>query len=185
MKIKNRFLSIVFSAVVIATIISCYSYGPIHKPYDKRIKTKEYKENYINKTYIEATEKIAEGDIENLKESIKILFPNHIVYHSNEYIPTLEFATPLKKLAQLLNKFPETNILVTGYSDNDGSDSYNKKISVKRADFIKKYLVEQGVRSTRIESWGLGELSPIASNKTDEGKSKNRRVEFIILYDDK
>lgn len=185
MRINKNLISSVFLSCAFIGISSCYTYGPTHKPYGYRIKTKEYKANYINKAYEEAKTEISEGTIEHINETIKILFPNHINYHSNETIPSLEFALPLKKLAFLLKKYPETNILITGHTDNTGTEEYNKKIARKRADFIKKYLVEQGVMSSRIESWGLGSVSPIESNNTQEGKAKNRRVEFVILYDDK
>ena len=176
---------IVGLGLVLISITSCYNYGTTHKPYGVRIKTKEYKSNYINNAFNEANQDLDEGEVEHINDSIKILFPNHIVYQSNETIPSLEFAQPLKKLAALLKKYPETNIMITGHTDNTGSTDYNKKIARKRAEFIKKYLIEQGVLSSRIESWGLGSVSPLATNNSEAGKSKNRRTEFVILYDDK
>ncbi|EDM73711.1 outer membrane protein, OmpA/MotB family [Plesiocystis pacifica SIR-1] len=75
-------------------------------------------------------------------------------------------------------------VSVEGHTDSDGSSRYNKKLSQKRADSVMAYLVEHGVAQERLEAVGHGEEKPIADNDTDEGKEKNRRVEFIILEQD-
>ena len=68
---------------------------------------------------------------------------------------------------------------IAGYTDNVGSSYYNKKLSQKRADSVKEWLVIRGIDPKRIVTKGYGLENPIASNSTEEGRSKNRRIEFI------
>ena len=74
--------------------------------------------------------------------------------------------------------------MVSGHTDNVGDANKNRELSRVRAMQIKNVLVEKGVSDARLTSWGLGSLSPIADNSTQEGRNKNRRVEFIVLYRD-
>lgn len=165
-------------------IQSCYSYGPVHKPYEYHKKTKEYKENYMQKTYNAIQTEIPIAEVTLVQDSIKILFPDYIKYQSNEVVPASTYKEALVSLSKLLLNHSETNLLAVGYTDNNGTVSYNKKLSNKRAEFIKNYLVFLGMMETKIETWGLGSQNPIGDNSTEEGKLKNRRVEFIVLYDD-
>jgi outer membrane protein OmpA-like peptidoglycan-associated protein len=162
---------------------SCYSYGPTHEPYKISKKSKVYQHQYIQKTYEDAKNLIIEADVTIINDSIKILFPEYIKYNTKEYVPTSEYKIPLDKLVGLLRRHSETEILIIGYSDNTGSSDINKKISTQRAEFIKDYFVLNNISKKRIDSWGLGNLSPIADNETPEGRSKNRRVEFVVLYE--
>lgn len=72
-------------------------------------------------------------------------------------------------------------IRIEGHTDSDGKDKYNKKLSQDRANSVMAFLAERGVAADRMEAVGYGEEKPIADNETDEGKEKNRRVEFNIL----
>ncbi len=71
-----------------------------------------------------------------------------------------------------------SQINVVGHTDSRGSDAYNQKLSERRAASVKAYLVEKGVDASIIHTSGMGEKSPVASNKTDEGRQQNRRVEI-------
>lgn len=71
-----------------------------------------------------------------------------------------------------------SEIKVVGHTDSRGSDAYNQKLSERRAASVKAYLVEKGVDGSMIHTSGMGEKSPVASNKTDEGRQQNRRVEI-------
>jgi OOP family OmpA-OmpF porin len=75
-------------------------------------------------------------------------------------------------------------VSIEGHTDSDGSDEYNKTLSDKRANAVMKYLVDKGISKDRLAAKGHGESKPIATNDTDEGKSKNRRVEFHITKQD-
>ena len=88
------------------------------------------------------------------------------------------------KLDDLVGKTSGVNlevIIAVGHTDSDGSDVYNQKLSVSRAEAVKAYLVSKGVEKNRVYTEGKGEKQPVADNKTKEGKSKNRRVEIEVV----
>jgi OOP family OmpA-OmpF porin len=88
------------------------------------------------------------------------------------------------KLDDLVGKMSGMNlevIIAVGHTDDIGSDAYNQKLSVRRADAVKAYLASKGVEKNRIYTEGKGEKDPIASNKTAEGRAKNRRVEIEMV----
>jgi len=72
-------------------------------------------------------------------------------------------------------------VLIEGHTDSVGSDSYNLSLSQRRADAVKSYLVSKGIAASRIESRGMGESKPVASNETAMGRAENRRVEIKVL----
>lgn len=87
----------------------------------------------------------------------------------------------LDELAEYLKKSPTKKLRIVGHTDSAGSDEFNLTLSQKRADAVKTYLLQKGVPATSIiESIGMGETMPIASNDTAEGREMNRRVEFIL-----
>ena len=97
-------------------------------------------------------------------------------------MPSSSYLTPLQSFSNLLIKYLRTNILVSGHTDNRGNEIMNKSISKQRADNFKHTIVNHGVASHHLESWGIGASYPITENETLEGREKNRRVEFIVLY---
>lgn len=90
----------------------------------------------------------------------------------------------LQKAVAFVKKYPGANIRLDGYTDSIGTDAYNIKLSERRAAAVKDYLIKKaGVGSSKITAVGHGKADPVASNKTAEGRSKNRRVELSILSD--
>jgi OmpA-OmpF porin, OOP family len=88
------------------------------------------------------------------------------------------------KMDDLVSKIKDINlevIIAVGHTDSDASDDYNQKLSVRRAEAVKAYLVSKGIESNRIYTEGKGEKQPVADNKTKEGKAKNRRVEIEVV----
>ena len=82
---------------------------------------------------------------------------------------------------QVLENNPEMNVEIQGYTDNVGPASYNLKLSEKRAEVVKDYLVSKGIEADRLTVKGFGENDPIADNNTAEGRTLNRRIEFKII----
>ena len=72
-------------------------------------------------------------------------------------------------------------IIAVGHTESVGSDVYNQKLSVKRAEAVKAYLVSKGIEKNRVYTEGKGEKQPVADNKTKEGQAKNRRVEIEVV----
>ncbi|MDD5478564.1 outer membrane protein OmpA [Rhodoferax sp.] len=88
------------------------------------------------------------------------------------------------KLDDLVGKVKGINlevIIAVGHTDAVGSDAYNQKLSVKRSEAVKAYLVSKGIEKNRVYTEGKGEAQPVADNKTKEGRSKNRRVEIEVV----
>jgi OOP family OmpA-OmpF porin len=88
------------------------------------------------------------------------------------------------KLDDLVSKVKGINlevIIAVGHTDSVGSDAYNQKLSVRRAEAVKAYLVTKGIEKNRIYTEGKGEKQPVADNKTKEGRAKNRRVEIEVV----
>ena len=88
------------------------------------------------------------------------------------------------KLDDLAGKVKAINlevIIAVGHADAIGKDAYNQKLSVKRSEAVKAYLVSKGIEKNRVYTEGKGEKQPVADNKTSEGRAKNRRVEIEVV----
>ena len=89
-----------------------------------------------------------------------------------------------EKLDDLIGKIKDINlevIIAVGHTDSVGSDTYNQKLSVRRSEAVKAYLVSKGIEKNRVYTEGKGEKQPVADNKTAEGRAKNRRVEIEVV----
>ena len=88
------------------------------------------------------------------------------------------------KLDDLVSKIKGINlevIIAVGHTDSVGSDAYNQKLSIRRSESVKAYLVSKGIENNRVYTEGKGEKQPVADNKTAEGRAKNRRVEIEVV----
>lgn len=92
-----------------------------------------------------------------------------------------EYFPGIGELATILRQYPDSTILIEGHTDSIGSSSYNQALSKSRADAVMKVLIDEfGINAKRVTTSGMGESQPVASNDTEEGRAKNRRVEAII-----
>ena len=89
----------------------------------------------------------------------------------------------IQKLAEFLNENPERKVVVEGYTDSTGSDSYNQQLSERRAQSVRRALTHAGVDPQRIQAVGYGEQYPVASNDSPSSRAMNRRVEVTISND--
>lgn len=99
----------------------------------------------------------------------------------DKYSIQLEAHPNLIKILDFLDKHPDLGLEIQGHTDNIGSEGYNKKLSVKRAERVKKYLVNKGISPDRLKTVGYGENKPVADNKTKLGRYLNRRIVFKVL----
>src|SRR5690606_38497047 len=86
----------------------------------------------------------------------------------------------MQKLAEFINKNPKVNLVIEGFTDSVGSETFNLKLSEERANAVRDAMLENGVEAGRMSTKGMGEQFPVASNDTDAGRSKNRRVEILL-----
>ena len=89
--------------------------------------------------------------------------------------------TILNWVVGIMKKYPDMEVELAGYTDSVGSASYNLKLSQKRAEAVKEYLLEKGIEANRVQAKGYGKENPVAPNDTDEGRERNRRVELHTL----
>jgi outer membrane protein OmpA-like peptidoglycan-associated protein len=140
---------------------------------------------YMDKQAEEIQKDIEGAKVERVGEGIKITFDSGILFDVNKSTLTTTARGNVDKLSQILNKYPDTNILVEGHTDATGTDEYNQKLSEQRAAAVATYAKGAGVDAARFTTVGYGEKQPIADNATTEGKSANRRVEIAIFANDK
>jgi outer membrane protein OmpA-like peptidoglycan-associated protein len=141
--------------------------------------------NYMDKQAEEMQADLEGAKIERVGEGIKITFDSGILYDVNKATLRSEAKTNLDKMAVILNKYPDTNILIEGHTDATGTDEHNLELSRNRASSVSNYLAGLGVDPARFTAMGYGESQPIATNDTDEGRQQNRRVELAIMANDK
>ncbi|PXW13002.1 MULTISPECIES: OmpA family protein [Chryseobacterium] len=142
--------------------------------------------NKMDKQAKDIKETLPGAQVERVGDGIKVTMNESIVNFAFDSSNLTSVAqTNLDKLAEVLVNNPDTNINIYGYTDSKGADAYNLKLSQRRADAVKSYLVGKGIASARMFTKGEGEAMPVASNDTDEGRAKNRRVEFAITANEK
>ena len=124
---------------------------------------------------------LRDASIEREGEGIKITFESGILFETNSAELQPSAKENIRNLAKVLNKYPDTNILIEGDTDSTGTEEYNQDLSERRAGTVASLMKEHGVRSERIQTVGFGEKQPIATNATEEGRRQNRRVEIAIF----
>lgn len=133
----------------------------------------------------EELEKLENAEVERVGEGIKVTFDSGLMFPVNQSALTEQSKTNLKELANTLNEYKDTNILIAGHTDNTGKNAYNMKLSKTRAESVKNYLTSLGVDNSRLEIIAHGEEMPVAENDTEMGRQKNRRVELAISANEK
>lgn len=124
------------------------------------------------------------AEVERIGEGIKLTMKSGILFGFDSYSLSQDAREKLNRLAETLKDYDETNILVAGHTDNVGTDSYNMKLSEKRADAVASFLSKNGVKRARMSVIGYGESTPLVENTDESGRDKNRRVELAIVAND-
>ncbi len=123
--------------------------------------------------------------VQRVGEGILITFNSGLQFDTNSASLLPETKSNLNTLSTTLKKYDDTNIVIEGHTDNVGEDSYNQKLSEKRASSVEQYLATQGVSAGRITPKGYGEQQPLNGNSTADEKQINRRVEVAIYANKK
>lgn len=140
--------------------------------------------NYMDRQAEEMQRDIQGAKIERVGEGIKITFDSGILFATNSADLQPAAKENIGKLATILNKYEDTNILVEGHTDSTGSTDYNQGLSERRAASVASYAKSMNVKGDRFTTVGYGETQPVMSNSTSEGRQANRRVEIAIFAND-
>ncbi len=140
---------------------------------------------YMDKQAEEIRRDLKGAKVERVGEGILITFDSGLLFDVGSYQLRPATRNNLVELAKTLNKYPDTEILVEGHTDNRGAADYNMTLSENRAKSVYNQLVRQGISSKRFTVVGYGLTQPIADNNTTEGRQLNRRVEIAIFADKK
>jgi len=111
---------------------------------------------------------------------LAVIFKGDVTFDTNSTEIRRGLYSEINRVAEILNQYPATLIRVEGHTDSVGSSEYNMNLSKRRADAVKTLLVQRGVAASRIEVVGYGKTMPVATNGTEAGRQKNRRVEIKI-----
>lgn len=143
--------------------------------------------NYMDKQQREFEEALAaeqrrnELEIQRLEdESLKIDVSSEVSFDFDSASLKPAFVPTLAKVANVLVRYPKTDVTVVGHTDSIGAESYNQTLSERRARSVADYLATRGVDGTRLSSIGQGETQPRATNATEAGRQLNRRVEILV-----
>lgn len=123
---------------------------------------------------------ILDIDLERASDGTTAILQN-IFFDVDKYDLKDKSVTELQKILRFLKENPSVKVEISGHTDNSGSPSYNVQLSEKRAQSVNNYLIERGIAPERLRTKGYGSDQPIADNTTEEGRQKNRRIEFKII----
>lgn len=133
----------------------------------------------MDKQARELQQEIPGATVRRVGEGIEVTFASGLLFDFNSDRVRGDARHNLDVLAQSLDKYPDTDLMIVGHTDAIGTEEYNQDLSMRRAESAARYLESSGVR-TRIDTRGRGEMEPVASNETESGRSRNRRVEVAI-----
>jgi outer membrane protein OmpA-like peptidoglycan-associated protein len=121
------------------------------------------------------------AEVDRIGEGIAVTFASGILFpfDSDRVLPAGQ--ENLRQLARSLQNYPGTEVLIVGHTDSVGSADYNMRLSYRRAESARQFLVGQGVPAARIRVEGRGMTEPVATNETEAGRQQNRRVEVAIF----
>jgi len=138
----------------------------------------------MDKQAKEIKQQIPDAQVERVGEGINVTFNSALLFTINSSTLSDSAQVSLNKVAKIFKKYPETNILVEGHTDDTGSDTYNMQLSEKRAEAVSGYLISKGVDQNRFNVKWYGESQPKYPNDNEANRALNRRVELAIMAND-
>lgn len=135
---------------------------------------------HMDKQAAELESDLEGATVERVGEGIKVTFDSGLLFAVSKSDLSAAAQASLRELAETLNKYEDTEVLIEGHTDASGSDELNLKLSEDRARSVKTFLVGQNVKASRLTTVGYGEAQPVGDNSTTAGKAQNRRVEVAI-----
>jgi outer membrane protein OmpA-like peptidoglycan-associated protein len=141
--------------------------------------------SYMDKQAAEMRRDLEGARIERIGEGIKITFDSGILFDIDKSALRSVSRDNLGKLAKILNKYADTNILIEGHTDSTGPAEHNMVLSKDRAQSVTGYLTGSEVSAARFSTMGYGADQPVATNDTAEGRQSNRRVDVAVMANEK
>ena len=165
----------------IGTVVGALAGGGIGYMFDKQ--EKEFKQALADSenASIQREQRIVEDAKRREQEVLVLSFKSDFYFDVDSAVLKPGGYKDIDRSAVILNRYPETSLLVEGHTDSTGSEDYNLQLSEKRAMAIQNELISQNVDPARIQIIGFGEAKPIADNSTESGRQLNRRVEVVIV----
>ncbi len=139
----------------------------------------------MDKQAEEIAKTVPDAKVERVGEGIVVEFSSNVLFAFDRSNLSDDAKVSLDKLVKVLNTYPETNIEVQGHTDSKGSESYNQALSERRAGAVSAYLSGKNISAGRLTIKGFGETAPKYDNTTADGRTQNRRVEFLIAANEK
>jgi outer membrane protein OmpA-like peptidoglycan-associated protein len=132
----------------------------------------------------EIHQNIPGATVARVGEGMDVTFASEVLFAPNSDVLNEQARSNLTTLAQSLQKYPNTNVLIVGHTDSTGSESHDMALSQRRAMATERYLTSQGVSRSRMRAEGRGASEPVAPNDTEADRQRNRRVEVAIFASD-
>lgn len=141
--------------------------------------------DYMDRQAMDLENELENAEVERVEEGIKITFDSGILFDVDSDELRAVSRENLDDLADVLQDYEDTEILIAGHTDSTGPEDYNEELSWDRAESVEDYLDDEGVKGSRMVIAGHGEKDPVATNETETGRQENRRVEVAIYANNK
>lgn len=139
----------------------------------------------MDKQAEEMENSIPDANVTRVEEGILLELKGDILFGFDQEQLTATAQSNLNQLVDILNRYPETDIEVQGHTDSKGSVRYNQALSERRASAVVNFLKVHDISASRLTMVGYGEKAPRYTNDTEEGRAKNRRVDFLVVANEK
>ena len=133
----------------------------------------------------ELKQAVPTAEVQRVGEGINMTFESGLMFQKNSSEISDTYKSDLSGAAEVFNKYPDTDIVIEGHTDDTGSDEFNMTLSEKRANAVKDFFVTKGVSADRMTTKWYGETQPKYPNDSDTNRQKNRRVELAVVANEK